>query len=107
MKVLVTGGAGYIGSVAAEELLRAGHEVVIFDNFYQGHRAAVHPDAALIEGDLRDPAAVARIFADHPRLDGIMHFASYTLVGESMQRPELYLRDNIVAGLNLLTAAVQ
>ena len=107
MKILVTGGAGYIGSVATEELLRAGHEVVVFDNFSQGHRAAVAPDVALVEGDLRDPAAVERLFAAHPRLDGIMHFASYTLVGESMQRPDLYLRDNIIAGLNLLAAAVQ
>jgi UDP-glucose 4-epimerase len=106
MKILVTGGAGYIGSTASAELLKAGHEVVVFDNLYQGHRAAVPADAAFVEGDLRDTDAVARLFAEHKGIDGIMHFASYTLVGESMQQPLKYLRDNIVAGSNLLEQAV-
>lgn len=106
MKILVTGGAGYIGSIAAAELIRAGHHVVVFDNLYQGHREAVHPDAAFVEGDLRDTDAVARLFAEHRGIDGIMHFASYTLVGESMQFPLKYLRDNLVAGANLLEQAV-
>lgn len=106
MKVLVTGGAGYIGSICTAELIKAGHEVVVFDNLYQGHRAAVHPDAALVVGDLRDADAVARLFQQHKGIDGIMHFASYTLVGESMQQPLKYLRDNLVAGANLLEQAV-
>jgi UDP-glucose 4-epimerase len=106
MKILVTGGAGYIGSITSAELLKAGHEVVVFDNLYQGHRAAVPSDAAFVEGDLRDTDAVARLFAEHKAIDGIMHFASYTLVGESMQQPLKYLRDNIVAGANLLEQAV-
>ena len=105
MKILVTGGAGYIGSVASAELLKAGHEVVVFDNLYQGHRAAVPADAAFVQGDLHDTAAVARLFAEHKGIDGIMHFASYTLVGESMQQPLKYLRDNLVAGANLLEQA--
>lgn len=106
MKILVTGGAGYIGSIASAELLRAGHEVVVFDNLYQGHRAAVPPEAAFVEGDLRDADAVARLFAEHRGIDGIMHFASFTLVGESMEQPLKYLRDNLVAGANLLERAV-
>ncbi len=106
MKILVTGGAGYIGSIASAELLRAGHEVVVFDNLYQGHRAAVPPEAAFVEGDLRDADAVARLFAEHRGIDGIMHFASFTLVGESMEQPLKYLRDNLVAGANLLEQAV-
>ncbi len=106
MKVLVTGGAGYIGSIATAELIEAGHEVVVFDSLYQGHRAAVHPDAAFVEGDLRDADAVARLFQEHRGLDGIMHFASFTLVGESMQQPLKYLRDNLLAGSNLLEQAV-
>ncbi len=106
MKVLVTGGAGYIGSVVSAELLAAGHEVVVIDNLYQGHRAAVPPEAAFVEGDLRDADLVARLFQEHRGFDGIMHFASFTLVGESMQQPLKYLRDNLIAGSNLLEQAV-
>jgi UDP-glucose 4-epimerase len=107
VKILVTGGAGYIGSITSAELLQAGHRVVIFDNLYQGHRAAVPPDADFIQGDLADPRAVAQIFTDHPDIDGIMHFASYTLVGESMQQPLKYLRDNVMNATNLLRAAAE
>jgi UDP-glucose 4-epimerase len=106
LKVLVTGGAGYIGSTTANELLQAGHEVVVFDNLYQGHREAVPAGAVFVEGDLLDAGAVARLFDEHRGIDGIMHFASYTLVGESMQLPLKYLRDNVVAGSNLLEQAV-
>jgi UDP-glucose 4-epimerase len=106
LKILVTGGAGYIGSITAAELLAAGHEVVVIDNLYQGHRGAVPQGAAFVQGDLRDADAVARLFREHKGIDGIMHFASYTLVGESMQKPLLYLRDNLVAGTNLLEQAV-
>jgi UDP-glucose 4-epimerase len=79
--------------------------VVVFDNLYQGHEAAVHPQAAFVCGDLADKAAIDDALARH-KPDGIMHFASYTLVGESMEKPFLYLRDNIVNGLNLLESAV-
>ncbi|MEO8084874.1 MAG: UDP-glucose 4-epimerase GalE, partial [Ardenticatenales bacterium] len=106
MKVLVTGGAGYIGSITGAELIAAGHDVIVFDNLYQGHRAAVHPGATFVEGDLADRAAVAALFDAHPGIDGILHFASYTLVGESMQRPFKYLRDNVANAANLLEAAV-
>jgi UDP-glucose 4-epimerase len=107
MRVLVTGGAGYIGSIVADELLRAGHSVVVFDNLVQGHRAAVPAEAEFVKGDLRDSEAVAALFQGLSGFDGIMHFASATLVGESMQRPLKYLRDNLVAGANLLEQAVQ
>ncbi len=106
MKVLVTGGAGYIGSITTAELLQAGHDVVVFDNLYQGHVAAVHPDATFVQGDLADRHAVAQLFAEHQGIDGIMHFASYTLVGESMELPLKYLRDNLVNAANLLEVAV-
>ena len=106
MRVLVTGGAGYIGSITAAELLADGHEVVVVDNLYQGHRAAVPPGAAFVEADLADRAALERVFSAHGPLDGVMHFASYTLVGESMERPLRYLRDNVANAANLLEAAL-
>lgn len=106
MKVLVTGGAGYIGSITVEQLIMAGESVVVFDNLYQGHRDAVHPQAVFVEGDLADKSAIDAVMAEH-KPDGIMHFASYTLVGESVEKPFLYLRDNIVNGLNLMQSAVE
>jgi UDP-glucose 4-epimerase len=105
MKILVTGGAGYIGSATVSELIAAGHQAIVFDNLYQGHAAAVPAKAAFVQGDLANPADVAALFAAHPGIDGVMHFASYTLVGESMQNPLRYLRDNLVNAANLLEAA--
>ena len=106
MKILVTGGAGYIGSIVVEQLVAAGKSVVVFDNLYQGHLQAVHPEAVFIKGDLADRAAVDAVMAEH-RPEGIMHFASHTLVGESMQKPFLYIGDNVTNGLNLLQSAVE
>ena len=103
MKILVTGGAGYIGSVVVEELIGGGAQVAVFDDLSLGHRAAVHPDAELVLGDLAVPeqisAALARV-----RPDAVMHFASRSLVGESMQHPFLYLHGNVTCGMNLLAA---
>lgn len=104
MKVLVTGGAGYIGSHVVESLLDRGYEVVVYDNLYQGHAEAVNSKAVFVQGDLLDRPALARVFEQH-KFDGILHFASHTLVGESMQKPWLYLRDNTVASSNLLEEA--
>jgi len=106
MKVLVTGGAGYVGSVVVDELIARGDEVVVIDNLYQGHREAINPEAKFAQVDLLDVHAVAEVFDANPGIEAIMHFASHTLVGESMQRPELYLRNNIVMGVNLLEVAV-
>jgi UDP-glucose 4-epimerase len=106
MRILVTGGAGYIGSVVTEHLIGAGDEVVVLDNLSQGHRGAVHPQATFVEGNVGDRALLDGIFRTHS-IDGVMHFASYSLVGESMQKPFLYLRDNVVNGLTLLQALVE
>jgi UDP-glucose 4-epimerase len=106
MKILVTGGAGYIGSIVVEQLIQVGEAVVVFDNLYQGHRAAVHPDAVFIEGDLADRAAIDAVLQEHEP-EAIMHFASHTLVGESMQDPFRYLGENVTNGLNLLQGAVE
>ncbi len=105
MKILVTGGAGYIGSIVTEELINQGDEVVVMDNLLYGHREAVHPQAEFVHGDLADREAIKALFDAHD-FDGIMHFASYTLVGESMAQPFLYLGDNVRNALHLLEEAV-
>lgn len=105
MKILVTGGAGYVGSHCVEELCEAGESVVVFDNLGYGHRAAVHPKASFVEGDLKDAGAVTRLFDAHA-FDAVMHFASYTLVGESMEQPLLYLGDNVTNALNLFRVMI-
>ncbi len=106
MKVLVTGGAGYIGSHVVELLLERGYEVVVYDNLCAGHRAAVHRDVQFIEGDLLDRDATSRLF-DESQFGGILHFASHIQVGESMQKPFKHLRDNVEAVTNLLEAATK
>ena len=106
MRVLVTGGAGYIGSVACGELVQAGHTVVVFDNLSQGHRAAVPEEATFFEGDLSNLPALSAVFAEC-RPEAVMHFASNLLVGESMQKPFRYIGDNVTNGLNLLRAVVE
>jgi UDP-glucose 4-epimerase len=75
VNVLVTGGAGYIGSIVVEQLIKEGESVVVFDNLFQGHEDAVHPDAVFIKGDLANKADIEAAFAAH-QIDGIMHFAS-------------------------------
>jgi UDP-glucose 4-epimerase len=105
MNILVTGGAGYIGSVVVEELIRQGERVVVYDNLSQGHRAAVHSQAKLVVGELADRQLLDDVLAAHS-VEAIMHFASYTLVGESSRYPFKYIGDNVVNGLALLRAAV-
>jgi UDP-glucose 4-epimerase len=106
MRVLVTGGAGYIGSVTAAELLHRGARVTVLDNLSQGHRAAVPPEAQFVQGDLADRPLLERLFKEQ-RFDAAMHFASYSLVGDSVARPFRYLRDNVTNGLNLLETMVE
>jgi UDP-glucose 4-epimerase len=101
MRILVTGGAGYIGSVVAKQLLEAGHEVVVLDDLSRGHAAAVPGEAAHANVSLLDAAALRE------RLDGIegvLHFAALALVPESVEHPERYWRNNVVGTLNLLDA---
>jgi UDP-glucose 4-epimerase len=105
MKILVTGGAGYIGSVVTERLVERGADVLVYDNLSQGHAAAVDPGARLIEGDLADLPHLERVFAKND-IDGVMHFASHTLVGESWTAPFLYLGANVRNGLNLFETAI-
>ena len=103
MKVLVTGGAGYIGSVVADELLRAGHQVVVFDNLSHGHREAVPREAELVVGELADRAALDQIMRAG-KFDAVMHFAALIEAGESMKVPEQFFRNNTANALNLLEA---
>jgi UDP-glucose 4-epimerase len=103
MKILVVGGAGYIGSVCSELLLDEGHEVSIFDNLTEGHRRAVDARARFVEGELADRAQIQAALSKDPP-DAVMHFAANALVGESMGNPSKYFRNNICSGLNLLDA---
>ena len=103
MRIFVTGGAGYIGSVTAELLLDEGHEVAIFDNLIEGHRRAVDSRAQFIQGDLADRDQIERALSNR-RPDAVMHFAAYALVPESMRDPSKYFRNNVSNGLNLLDA---
>ena len=104
MKILLTGGSGYIGSVTTELLCDDGHQVLVFDNLERGHIEAVDPRARLVVGDLREPFAIREAMRAF-RPDAVFHFAAYALVGESMQNPLLYFRNN-VGGLNHLLEAM-
>src|SRR5262245_48960527 len=103
MKVLVSGGAGYIGSAVTDELLKFGHEVIVYDNLSRGHREAVPAEAELIVGELADQPLLSRTFAER-RIDAVLHFAALIEAGESMQVPERYFRNNTANALTLLEA---
>ena len=103
MRVMVTGGAGYIGSVVTEELVKDGHEVVVYDSLYKGHRGAVGAGARLVVADLLDGETLSRTFREQ-RTEAVIHMAADSLVGESVQQPAKYYRNNVVAGLALLDA---
>jgi UDP-glucose 4-epimerase len=105
MKVLVTGGAGYIGSITAQQLVQAGHEVVVFDSLVKGHRAAVPAGAAFVWGDLADRVAIARTLSERG-IEAVLHFAAFIEAGESMQAPAKYFRNNAAHALNLLEACL-
>ncbi|MFO1499651.1 MAG: UDP-glucose 4-epimerase GalE [Verrucomicrobiota bacterium] len=106
MKVFVTGGAGYIGSVCVEELLNAGHDVTVFDNLSEGHAAAVDPRATFVRGDLASVDSIRRAL-QQSQPAAIVHFAASALVAESMTDPGKYFRNNVGGGVNLLDAAVE
>ena len=102
MKILVTGGAGYIGGTVAQLLLDQGHEVVIYDNLCHGHRSMVPARAQFVEGDLADRPGLEKLL--RAGIDGVMHFAALIEAGESMKHPEIYFRNNSASTLTLLEA---
>ena len=102
MKVLVTGGAGYIGSVVASQLVEAGHETVVLDDLFKGHKEAIPEGTRFVQGSLLDAERCGEVLAEG--FDGVMHFAALSLVGESVEEPELYYRNNVCGTLNLLEA---
>jgi UDP-glucose 4-epimerase len=104
MRVLVTGGAGYVGSVSADALVAAGHDVVVLDDLSTGHRAAVPPNAHLAVGSYADGAFTEDLLR-RASIDAILHCAARSLVGESVQDPAKYYRDNVAGGVALLEAA--
>ena len=106
MAILVCGGAGYIGSHAVHQLIARGEEVVIVDNLQTGHRGALHPQATFCEGDIRDAAALDRIFTERS-IEAVLHFAANSLVGESMEQPLLYFNNNVYGMQVLLEAMVR
>ena len=103
MRVLVTGGAGYIGSVVAEQLLAAGHQVTIIDNLSRGHRQAVPKGAELLVGELADKEKLEQLFQSH-RFGAVLHFAAFIEAGESMTFPERFFRNNTANALGVLEA---
>jgi UDP-glucose 4-epimerase len=106
MRILVTGGAGYVGAVSVEAFLTGGHEVVVVDDLSTGHRAAVPEAARLVVGDYGDETRITQLLLDE-RIDAILHCAARSLVGESLEDPARYFRDNVAGGIALLEAARQ
>ena len=103
MKVLVIGGAGYIGSHAVRELVKEGNDVVVLDALYTGHRKAVDPKAKFYQGDIEDTFLVSKILRDK-KIDAVMHFAAYSLVPESVKKPLKYYDNNVAGMISLLQA---
>ena len=106
MRLLVTGGAGYVGSHVVWALRDRGDEVVVYDNLRQGHREALPPEVRLVEAELADSAALDATLGDET-WDGVLHFAALSLVGESMQRPFHYMTENAGLGIQLIDACVR
>jgi UDP-glucose 4-epimerase len=106
MKILVAGGAGFIGSCCTEILLDNGHDVLVYDSLVKGHRAAVDPRAEFVQGDLRDKDKLVQVMKTGD-FDGMIHFAAYIEAGESMEKPGKYFENNVAAGLHLVQAAAE
>lgn len=100
-KILVTGAAGYVGSICATQILKAGHNVVIVDDLSAGHRESLPPNAAFCQINLGDAAAMKQLLAQH-EVDAVFHFAAKALVGESMTNPAIYFKTNVVEALTML-----
>lgn len=106
MRVLVTGGAGYIGSVVTEKLLAAGHEAVVYDNLSKGHRTAVSREAKFFKGDIRDRDILRNVLVEQ-RIEAVIHLAADSLVGESVVQPAKYFHNNLYGGMVLLNAMLE
>jgi len=102
LRILVTGGAGYVGGTVAQLMLDQGHQVVIYDNLCHAHRSMIPAEAEFVEGDLADRAAMEKLL--HTGIDGVMHFAALIEAGESMKKPEIYFRNNTASTLTLVEA---
>ncbi len=103
MKILITGGAGYIGSVVTEEVIREKHEAVVYDSLIAGHRGSIPDEVPFIEGDLRDEQKLRKTLKDHS-IEAVIHMAAFALVGESVSHPREYYDNNVVLGLSLLNS---
>src|SRR5437762_2963383 len=103
MRILVTGGAGYIGSATAALFMQAGHQVMVFDNLYRGHRSAVPEGARFVQGDISDRGALRTLFQVE-KFDAVAHFAALIEAGESMEQPSRYFRHNVTYSQNLFEA---
>jgi UDP-glucose 4-epimerase len=103
MKILITGGAGYIGSVITEELIRKNHQVTVLDNLSKGHRKSVPDEATFVECDLLDQDRVQKSLTDH-QIEAVIHMAASSLVGESVQNPLVYYRNNVIGSISLANA---
>jgi UDP-glucose-4-epimerase GalE len=106
MRVLVTGGAGYVGSTTAQRLIEAGHAVVVCDSLELGHRAAVPEGAVLVSGDIGDHGLVEATLREHS-IDAVLHCAGYSLVGESVQQPQRYFDNNVAHGIAFLDSLIE
>lgn len=106
MAILVTGGAGYIGSVAVEDLRKKGEKVVVLDNLVYGHREAVDDSIPFYEGDIGDKDLVAKIIKEHG-VDAVMHFSAFAYVGESVEKPNIYYQNNLIQTIHLLDVLIE
>lgn len=106
MKILVTGGAGYIGSFMVKRLLERGDEIVVADNLERGHKESIDNRATFLQGDLLDKSFVGNVFANN-KFDGVIHFAGYISMGESVENPFIYFQNNIFSSLNIMEEMVK
>jgi UDP-glucose 4-epimerase len=106
MNILVTGGAGYIGSVMVEQAIQSGHRVVVYDSLELGHREAIHPEAIFVQGFVQDKEALVKTFREH-QIEAVIHMASYIIVSESVKSPQKYFQNNITSSLILLDAMLE
>ena len=105
-RILVTGGAGYIGSHTVLQLVEAGNSVVVVDNLYSGHEWAVARQATFYQGDIQDRKLIRNILKQH-EIETVMHFAAHTVVSESVQNPSKYYHNNVLGSLNLIEACIE